>query len=128
MPENFDWQKFLGPVYKMPYDWNKYENWRLYKEFGAGILSDLLTHWADVAQWMMDDPEPINAVSTGGIYYLVDGRSNPDSANSIIQYNKGWQLSFESTILPVINDHDSVLFHGTKGKLELFRIGFRCSN
>ncbi len=124
MPENFDWQRFLGPAPDAPYQWAHYDAWRNYKQYGAGILSDLLTHWADVAQWMLDDAEPMNAVTTGGIYYMRDDRSNPDTVNSILQYKGGWNLSFECSIMPVKNERASVLFHGTKAKLEIFREGF----
>ena len=71
-PKNFEWETFLGPAPKVPYEWARYDAWRNYKEYGAGILSDLLTHWGDVAQWMMDDHNPKNAVTVGGIYHLKE--------------------------------------------------------
>ncbi|MBD3378614.1 hypothetical protein GF406_26540 [candidate division KSB1 bacterium] len=123
-PDHFDWQRFLGPAPDVPYDWARYDAWRNYKDYGAGILSDLLTHWADVAQWMLDDPNPINAVTTGGIYYLKDGRTNPDTVNTIIKYHNGINLTFECTIMPIETKRASVLFHGTKGKLEIYRRGY----
>ena len=122
MPSNFKWDTFLGESPKLPYDWKRYDAWRNYKEYGAGILSDLLTHWVDVAQWMMNDTNPINAVTTGGIYHLNDGRSNPDTVNSIIQYSN-WNFSFECSVMPIKNTHDAVTFKGTKGNLEVFRSG-----
>ncbi|WP_422859898.1 Gfo/Idh/MocA family protein [Flagellimonas sp. S174] len=124
MPENFKWDTFLGNSPKVDYHWPRYDGWRHYKEYGTGILSDLLTHWGDVAQWMMDDANPMNATTTGGIYHLKDGRTNPDTVNTILQYKDGWNFTFECSILPVKNQHDSVLFHGTEGKLELFRAGY----
>jgi len=123
-PAKFNWDTFLGPSPKVPYEWARYDAWRNYKEYGTGILSDLLTHWGDVAQWMMNDVNPLNAVTTGGIYHLNDGRSNPDTVNTILQYKNGWNFTFECTVLPIKNAHDSVLFHGTRGNLELFRSGY----
>jgi len=123
-PKKFSWETFLGPSPQVPYEWARYDAWRNYKEYGTGILSDLLTHWGDVAQWMMDDSDPLNAVTTGGIYHLKDGRSNPDTVNSILQYKDGWNFTFECTVMPIKNAHDSVLFHGTEGNLELFRSGY----
>ena len=124
MPNNFKWDTFLGNSPEVDYHWARYDGWRHYKEYGTGILSDLLTHWGDVAQWMMDDADPLNAITTGGIYHLKDGRTNPDTVNTIIQYKGGWNFTFECSVLPIKNEHDSVLFHGTKGKLELFRAGY----
>ncbi len=124
MPQNFKWDMFLGPAPKTDYYWPRYDGWRHYKEYGTGILSDLLTHWGDVAQWMMEDTDPLNAVTTGGIYHLKDDRTNPDTVNTIIQYKAGWNFTFECSVMPIVNPHDSVLFHGTEGKLELFRSGY----
>ena len=123
-PENFHWERFLGSAPDVPYQWAHYDAWRNYKQYGAGILSDLLTHWADVAQWYMEDTIPMNAVTTGGIYFMKDDRTNPDTVNSIHQYHKGWNLSFECSVMPVKNERSSVLFHGTEGKLEIFREGY----
>ncbi len=123
-PENFHWDTFVGPAPDVPYDWAHYDAWRNYKQYGAGILADLLTHWADVGQWMMDDTEPLNAVTTGGIYFMNDDRTNPDTVNTILQYKGGWNLSFECSIMPVKTKRASVLFHGTEGKLEIFRSGY----
>jgi len=121
-PADLDWDKFIGPAKQVPYEWARFDAWRHYDDYAGGILADLLNHWVDLAQWMMDDTDPIDAVSSGGIYFLNDGRTNPDTANSIIRY-KNWNFSFESTVMPIRNEHDSVLFHGTKGRLELFRAG-----
>jgi predicted dehydrogenase len=123
-PKNFHWERFLGPAPKTPYNWAHYDAWRNYKQYGAGILSDLLTHWADVAQWYMEDANPMNAVVSGGIYYMKDDRTNPDTVNSILQYKDGWNFSFECSIMPVKDERASVLFHGTEGKLEIFRGGY----
>jgi predicted dehydrogenase len=123
-PEGLDWDRFLGPAPAIPFDWPRYDAWRNYREYGGGILSDLLTHWADVAQWMMGDARPQNAVTSGGIYYLHDGRSNPDTVNTILQYRGGWNLSFECSVMPVLTPRASVLFQGTDGSLEIDREGF----
>jgi len=123
-PAGLDWERFIGPAPEVPYQWARYDAWRNYRDYGNGILADLLTHWADVAQWMMDDEEPLNAVATGGIYHLEDGRENPDTVNAVLKYRGGWNLTFECTIMPVNVDRDSVLFLGTEGSLELFREGY----
>ena len=32
------------------------------------LLADILTHWVDVAQWMLNDAHPVSASALGGIY------------------------------------------------------------
>ena len=119
-PANFDWERFLGPAPKVAYDWIRYDSWRYFPDYGGGLLADILTHWADVAQWMMNETRPLNAVATGGLYQLNDGRVNPDTVNAILQY-RNWNLTFESSVLPIRNERPGVLFQGTEGTLELTR-------
>jgi predicted dehydrogenase len=122
-PAGLDWERFLGPAKKVPYEWIRYDSWRYFPDYGGGLLADILTHWADVAQWMMNEARPLNATATGGIYQLNDGRQNPDTVNAVLQY-KHWNLTFESSVLPLRNDRPGVLFQGTEGLLELTRGGY----
>jgi predicted dehydrogenase len=122
-PASLDWERFLGPAPHIPYEAVRYDSWRYFPEYGAGLLADILTHWADVAQWMLDDAAPQSAVAQGGIYVLKDGRRNPDTTSALIEY-RDWNLSFESSVLSIRNDHPSVLFEGTEGLLDISREGY----
>jgi predicted dehydrogenase len=122
-PAGLDWERFLGPAPHVSYETVRYDSWRYFPEYGGGLLADILTHWADVAQWMLDDDAPQSAVANGGIYVLKDGRRNPDTTSALLQY-RDWNLSFESSVLSIRNDRPSVLFEGTKGLLDLSREGY----
>lgn len=123
-PIGLDWNRFIGPAKKVPYEWVRYDAWRYFPDYGGGLLADILTHWADVAQWMMIESAPVSAVATGGIYQLKDGRVNPDTVSAILQYKGNWNLTFESTVLPVKNERASVFFGGTDGTLDIARDGY----
>ena len=114
-PAGLDWERFLGPAKKVPFEWVRYDAWRYFPDYGGGLLADILTHWADVAQWMMNETAPTSAVASGGVYQLRDGRVNPDTVNAVLQYKGGWNLTFESTVLPIKNERASVFFEGTDG-------------
>lgn len=124
-PAGLDWERFLGSAPKVAYDWVRYDSWRYFPDYGGGLLADILTHWADVAQWMMNESRPLNAVATGGIYQMKDGRVNPDTVNAVLQYGGGqngtWNLTFESSVLPIRNERPGVFFQGTEGTLEITR-------
>jgi predicted dehydrogenase len=124
-PAGLDWERFLGSAPKVAYDWIRYDSWRYFPDYGGGLLADILTHWADVAQWMMNESRPLNAVATGGIYQMKDGRVNPDTVNAILQYaggaNGNWNLTFESSVLSIRNERPGVFFQGTDGTLEITR-------
>ena len=123
-PAGLDWERFLGPAKKVPYDWIRYDSWRYFPDYGGGLLADILTHWADVAQWFLNETRPSSAVASGGIYQLDDGRENPDTVSAILQYPGGWNLLFESTVLTVATPTPSVFFQGTEGSLDIFRAGY----
>ncbi|MFN7827529.1 MAG: Gfo/Idh/MocA family protein [Acidobacteriota bacterium] len=127
-PTGLDWERFLGPAPRVAYDWIRYDSWRYFPDYGGGLLADILTHWADVAQWMMGDPSPEQATVTGGIFQLRDGRVNPDTVSAVIRYrgqaNGPWNLTFESSVLSIRNERPGVFFEGTSGTLELTRAGY----
>lgn len=122
-PPGLHWELFLGPAPQVPYETIRYTSWRYFPDYGNGLLADILTHWVDVAQWMLEDAEPKHAVALGGIYQLHDGRQNPDTVSAVIQYAT-WNLNFESSVLPIRDPHPSVYFEGTKGTLNLTREGY----
>lgn len=122
-PADLRWDLFLGPAPKVPYETSRYSSWRSYHAYGNGLLADILTHWADVAQWMMDDDHPMKAVALGGDYVLNGDLDNPDTVSAVIQYKK-WNLNFESSVLSLKGPTPSVYFEGTKGTLNLTRRGY----
>ena len=122
-PAGLDWDRFLGPAKHVPYETARYTSWRYFPDYGGGLLADILTHWVDVAQWMLDDPAPEAASAFGGIYDQHDGRENPDTVSALIRYRK-WNLNFESSVLSIRDDRPSVFFEGTEGTLDLAREGY----
>lgn len=123
-PASLDWNLFLGSAPRVPYETSRYSSWRWYHDYGNGLLADIMTHWADVAQWMLDDAEPVSAAALGSKYYShTDDRDNPDSVSAIVQY-KNWNLNFESSVLPLKGEHASVYFEGTKGTLDISRTAY----
>jgi predicted dehydrogenase len=122
-PPGLHWDLFLGPAPKVPYETSRYSSWRSYHDYGNGLLADILTHWADVAQWMLNDSNPATATALGGDFQLRGDLTNPDTVSAIVRYNN-WNLNFESTVLSVRDPHPTVFFEGTEGTLDLTREGY----
>lgn len=122
-PAGLHWDLFLGPAPRVPYETSRYSSWRSYHDYGNGLLADIFTHWADVAQWMLDDAEPVSAAALGGDFQLHGDLTNPDTVSAVVKYRK-WNLNFESSVLSIRNPHPSVYFEGTKGTLDLTRQGY----
>jgi predicted dehydrogenase len=122
-PPGLDWNRFLGPAPTVPFDWARYDAWRYFPDYGDGLAADILTHWADVAQWMMNETHPLTASAAGGIYDAADhdGRINPDTINAILKYPRDWNLTFESSVLPLKAQQATVVFLGTEASLDISR-------
>jgi predicted dehydrogenase len=62
IPEGLDWMKWLGPnefsVFNAelapPISKDVFPNWRNYKEFGGGMVTDWGAHMFDIVQWALD--------------------------------------------------------------------------
>jgi predicted dehydrogenase len=122
-PADLNWELFLGPAPKVPWEYARYTSWRSFPDYGGGVLADILTHWVDTAQWMLNDAEPLRASALGGLYDLQGYFQNPDTCSAVVQY-KDWNLNFESSVLTIRDEHPTVFFEGTKGTLNLTRAGY----
>jgi len=122
-PSNLDWAHFLGPLKWRDYDPQQYFNWRAYLDFGGGQVTDLFTHWIDVAHMFMGNEIPIAASAEGGVYQYKDGRTAPDTINVLLHYPQEWTATFEATLVPGITGN-GVEFCGTEGKLYIDRAGY----
>ena len=99
-PSNLDWARYLGPVKWREYDPPQYFNFRAYLDFGGGQITDLFTHWIDAVHMLMEQDDPVSAVSAGGIYHYKDGRTAPDTINTLLEYRGDWTATFEATLAP----------------------------
>jgi predicted dehydrogenase len=122
-PPGLRWDLFLGPAPTVPYETSRYSSWRSYHDYGNGLLADILTHWADVAQWMQNDSDPASAAALGGDFQLRGDLTNPDTVSAVVRY-KDWNLNFESSVLSIRDPHPTVFFEGTEGTLDLTREGY----
>ncbi len=119
-PSNLDWARFLGPVKWREYDPQQFWNFRAYLEYGGGQVTDLFTHWIDVAHMLIEQENPVSGVAAGGIYHYKDGRTAPDTINVLLEYPAGWTATFEATLAPGITGA-GVEVCGTDGRLWITR-------
>jgi predicted dehydrogenase len=120
-----DWKRFLGSATDRPFDADQYAHWRWYWDFGGGAMTDLFIHWVDVAQWFMDDDQPLRATATG-VKALLQQRQTPDTMSAVLAYKKSI-VEFDSTLLGYI-EGGGMMIRGTKGAMRLHRSGFETYN
>ena len=95
--EDTDWNKWLMTKPPRPFDPQLYFEFRLYKHFSGGIADQWLSHAIDLVHWYMGESYPRSVVAHGGIFAWPDGRENPDTFQTLLEYPKGFMVSYSTS-------------------------------
>ncbi|MCD7971074.1 MAG: Gfo/Idh/MocA family oxidoreductase [Candidatus Azobacteroides sp.] len=72
-------------------------NWRLYKEYSKGLMTELACHQLQIGSWALQDlPEKV--MGHGSITYWKDGREVYDNVSCIYVFENGVKMTFDSVI------------------------------
>ncbi|WP_109829784.1 Gfo/Idh/MocA family protein [Reichenbachiella versicolor] len=82
---NKDWRR---PIPEGKPELERQLNWRLYKEYSAGLLTELMSHQIQVSNWAFQNT-PVSVQASGGIQFWKDGREVPDNLAAIFTYADG---------------------------------------
>jgi predicted dehydrogenase len=132
-PPDLDWDMWLGPAPKLPYE----EVWtvgrRGYWDFWGGMTTEWGTHLVDIVLWAMKAQGPLSTVAAGG-RFLREWSQIPDTLEIIHEY-PGFLLQHSILNHNTFGLNGSpgaarfgsygIQFHGTKGTLFIDRSGFR---
>ena len=108
---NGDWRR---PV-PSP-DLERMINWRLYREYSCGLMSELASHHLQIANWFLN-AHPLSCVGYGSINYWKDGRELYDNVNVIYRYPGGVQVVYDSLISNAYYGLE-IQIMGSKGTIE----------
>ena len=95
--EDTVWKRWLLGKPDRPFDPHVYLEFRLYREFSAGIFDQWLSHGADLVHLWTGETHPLSAVAAGGIFTWKDGRENPDNATVTLTYPKGFLYTYSTS-------------------------------
>lgn len=84
-PKNLDWDAFLGPAPKRPFDPERYFRYRKYWDYSGGVAHDLIAHVLSAMQICMGAEFPKRVSAAGGIYVHHD-RETPDTFSMQVEY------------------------------------------
>ena len=99
-----DWRRWLLAKNYRPFDPRMYFEFRLYRDFSSGIADQWMSHGIDLIHFFLDDHFPKSVVAHGGIFAWKDGRENPDTFHALLEYPKGFLVSYATSFG---NDSDS---------------------
>jgi len=120
---NLDWDAWLGPAPKRPWDPRRYFQWRRYWDYSGGIATDLFIHRVTRILKAVDLKFPDYVVATGGTWNFVDSVAEiPDTFNIMSDYPGGPTVVLISSLandFPI--DH---VIRGHKATIEFTSTGF----
>ena len=106
-PEQVDWKRFLGGAPEQPFDAYRFRHWRWFWDFGGGILTDLMVHWLDAVQFLMDIGVPSEITTIGDHLSTKGVWETPDTIQTLMRYpEQGLQVHFEGTF---VNQHHKAM-------------------
>ncbi|MBN1490865.1 MAG: Gfo/Idh/MocA family oxidoreductase [Phycisphaerae bacterium] len=85
-PEDLNWEAWLGPAPKRPWNAPRYFEWRNYRDYSGGVATDLWVHRISRILTACGLTVPTHVVSMGGIYMWPDGRDLPDNCEMVAEY------------------------------------------
>lgn len=120
---NLDWDTWLGPAPKRPWDPKRYFQWRRYWDYSGGIATDLFIHRVTRIIKAIGLKFPDYAVATGGKFNFVDSVAEiPDTFNVMLDYPEKLTVLLVSSMA-----NDTAIRHlirGHKATLEFTQEGF----
>ena len=87
--ETLDWDAWLGPAPKVPFDPARFAAFRSFFDYSGGIATDLLPHRLTPLALALGVGFPKRVASTGGKYFFSDRREIPDIVNVTVEYPDG---------------------------------------
>ena len=116
-----DWKLWLGGAPDQVFSEEKFHHWRWFWDFGGGGMTDLFTHWIDVAHWAMKEDTP-RAAQMLADKYVFPQWDCPDTIQAMFRY-PGFDVVYEGMMASSVDD-GGLEFRGTEGTIKLDRGGF----
>jgi len=122
-PNDWEWDQWLGPAPKVPYNKNRtYYNFRWFYNYSGGQLTNFGVHYMDMLRWCLGKDAPRAVTVMGGKYAVKDNREIPDTLEAL------WE--FEGPALMVFSQYNAnasggnpqsseMELRGTKGTMYL---------
>ncbi|HYW48470.1 MAG TPA: Gfo/Idh/MocA family oxidoreductase [Bryobacteraceae bacterium] len=98
-PAGLDWDMYLGPSPKVPYNRQRFlASFRYFWDYSGGYITDYGNHRLDTMQEIMGVSAPRTISACGGKYVLKDDRETPDFLTVTYEYD-GFIATYEGSNL-----------------------------
>ena len=128
-PADFDWDAWLGPAPRRPYNKNRtFYRFRWFYDYSGGQVTNFGVHYLDFIQWALGAQAPLSVAALGGkTAEMKDNREIPDTLEAIWQYPGGTLVTFSqfnATAAPWSLPGCELELRGTLGTLYLHGDGY----
>jgi predicted dehydrogenase len=122
---NLDWDLWLGPAPKVPFDpFRCLYNFRWFWDYSGGQMTNFGAHHLDIVRWALGARAPLAVSGYGGRYAVKDGGETPDVQEVVYQF-PNCVVTWSSREINRGERPFDIEFHGTKATLGITRGGFR---
>jgi predicted dehydrogenase len=132
-PAGLDWDFWLGPAPKVPYNFqrfgvadNRWSTFRYFYDYANGWPGDWAVHLMDIVQWAMKTDGPTGITAIGSKHYIKDNTETPDTLQITWEY-PAFVATYESRECngnSMYKHSYGIEFHGTDATMFLDRDGF----
>jgi predicted dehydrogenase len=123
-PKGLDWDMWLGPAPKVPYDPFRFMyNFRWFWDYSGGQMTNWGAHNLDIARWMLNAQGPRAVSAFGGRYAIKDGGETPDVQEVIYDFGN-CVVTWSGREVNHTRD-EYLSFHGTNATLSILRNGYQ---
>jgi len=131
-PAGLDWDAWLGPAPKRPFNANRFgvgDRWstfRYFWDYAGGFMTDWGVHLMDIVQWAMQVDGPDAITAAGGRFFIEDNAETPDTLQVTYQYPH-FVATYENrwdNANSMYNHGYGIEFHGTDATMFVDRGGF----
>ena len=122
-PAGLDWETWLGPAPKVPYNRNRaFYRFRWFYDYSGGQITNFGAHFLDFSQWALGADAPLAVTAMGGKLAVQDNREVPDTAEVMWTYPGGTLVTFSqynTNASPADRRGSTIEVRGTEGTMFL---------
>ena len=123
-PANIDWNRFLGPAPKRPFEPIRLFRWRNYRDYGTGVAGDLFVHLFTNLHYVTGSLGPTRVFGTGGLRFWRDGRDVPDVMIGLYEYpesaeHPAFNLTLRVNFVNGAGETSGFRFVGSEGTMNI---------
>jgi len=122
-PSPEQWDKWLGPAPKVPYNRNRtFYNFRWFYDYSGGQITNFGVHYMDMLRWALGKQTPKAVVAIGGKYGVDDNREIPDTCE--VHWDFGDMMmgfvQYNANAAPANARGAEMEIRGTKGTMNIY--------